>query len=75
MGMHKITEETVSVNLARDDMRLLHQALNEVCSGVGFTDEEFATRLGTSRAEADILLKVLSLTYRRFEASRREGSA
>ena len=44
------------VRLTTDELRLLNNALNEVCNGVNFCDSEFATRLGVERNIARGLL-------------------
>jgi hypothetical protein len=46
------------VDLPRDELTLLNNALNEVCNGVHDLDDdnEFATRLGASREDARRLL-------------------
>jgi hypothetical protein len=51
------TSATVIVSL--DELRLLNNALNEVCNGVREldTDVEFATRLGASREQGRGLLR------------------
>ena len=49
-----VLEQTV------DELRLVNNALNEVCHGVDFGDAEFATRLGVLREEAQALLRRVS---------------
>jgi hypothetical protein len=39
-----------------EELRIINNALNEVCHGVSFSDDEFATRLGASRKEAEAVL-------------------
>jgi len=39
--------ERTSVDLTREDLRIIHNALNEVCCGLDLQDE-FETRLGSS---------------------------
>jgi hypothetical protein len=48
--------QPVSVSLTRDELLMLNNALNEVCNGVGFEDDEFATRLGFPREQLRALL-------------------
>jgi len=36
---------------------VINNALNEVCNGLAFDDDEFQTRIGYSRAMAQILLQ------------------
>ena len=45
------------LELTVDELRIVNNALNEVCNGVDFSDAEFATRLGASREEARALLQ------------------
>jgi hypothetical protein len=40
-----------------DELVIVNNALNEVCHGVSFDDDEFQTRIGYSRAVAQTLLK------------------
>ena len=40
-----------------DELVIINNALNEVCNGLPFDDDEFQTRLGYSRAVAQNLLK------------------
>jgi hypothetical protein len=46
----------IAVELSHDELMLINNALNEVVNGIHFGDDEFATRLGNSRAEAEKLL-------------------
>ena len=42
-----------------DELVVINNALNEVCNGLAFDDDEFQTRIGYSRAVArDVLQKV-----------------
>jgi hypothetical protein len=42
-----------------DELVVINNALNEVCHGLSFDDDEFQTRIGYSRAIAqDVLKKV-----------------
>ena len=40
-----------------DELVVINNALNEVCHGLSFDDDEFQTRIGYSRAMAQNLLK------------------
>ena len=40
----------------RDELTLINNALNEVCHGVSFGDDEFQARLGQAREAARALL-------------------
>jgi hypothetical protein len=50
---------TARVVLAEQDVLLLNNALNEVCFGIEISPEEFATRLGVTRADAIELLDAI----------------
>jgi hypothetical protein len=39
------------------ELAIVNNALNEVCNGISFDDDEFQTRIGCSRARAQDLLK------------------
>jgi len=41
----------------REELVVINNALNEVCNGLSFDDDEFQTRIGYSRAMAQTLLK------------------
>jgi hypothetical protein len=41
----------------RDELVVINNALNEVCNGLSFDDDEFQTRIGYSRAKAQNVLK------------------
>jgi hypothetical protein len=43
-----------------DELVLINNALNEVCSGLSFDDDELKTRIGYSRAMAQNLLKKIA---------------
>jgi hypothetical protein len=49
-----------TVELSDTELVILNNALNEVCNGVDFGDDEFRTRLGASRKEARALMVKLS---------------
>jgi hypothetical protein len=40
----------------REELAIINNALNEVCNGLSFQEEEFQTRLGFSREHARKLL-------------------
>jgi hypothetical protein len=40
-----------------DELVVINNALNEVCNGLSFDDDEFQTRIGYSRAVAENVLK------------------
>ena len=41
----------------RDELVVINNALNEICNGLSFDDDEFQTRIGFPRAMAQNLLK------------------
>jgi hypothetical protein len=45
------------LTFTRGELVIINNALNEVCNGLSFDDDEFQTRLGYSRALAEKLLK------------------
>jgi hypothetical protein len=55
-------KQTLELRLTVDELRLVNNALNEVCNGVDLCDAEFAIRLGSPREVAqDLLLRVSEL--------------
>jgi hypothetical protein len=44
----------------RDELVVINNALNEVCNGLPFDDNEFQTRIGYPRAKAQSLLKKIA---------------
>ena len=54
---------TCNLTLTKEELRIIHQSLNEVCCGVGFGDSEFSSRIGTKRADAIALLDELGTVY------------
>ena len=40
-----------------DELVIINNALNEICNGLSFDDDEFQTRIGYPRAKAQSLLK------------------
>ena len=57
--MHDLScsQTAATVSMTIREVRILKQALNEVCNGLEVT--EFSTRMGASREEVDELLKQL----------------
>jgi len=51
------------MSLDPEEVRIIHQALNEVCNGVDFCDSEFSTRMGTDRKTAVTLMDQLGSAY------------
>ena len=55
---HSLGVTVLCMELPREDIRVLHQALNEVLHGPeAIEDWEFQTRIGVTRGEAAALLK------------------
>lgn len=46
-----------SLAFTREELVVINNALNEICNGVAFEDDEFQTRIGTSREVANRVLK------------------
>jgi hypothetical protein len=47
-------------SFTHDELVVINNALNEVCHGLSFDDDEFQTRIGHSRAMAQTLLKKIA---------------
>ncbi len=60
MRVSKTTRHTMQVELSREELEIVNNALNEVCHGLDI--EEFSTRMGATKAE------VLKLLHRVSEA-------
>ena len=48
-----------------DELVVINNALNEVCHGLSFDDDEFQTRIGYSRAMAQNVLKKVAKALRK----------
>lgn len=48
------------VSLTRDELVLISNALNEICNGLNWTDEQLQTRVGYTRKQAQELLAKIS---------------
>jgi predicted transcriptional regulator len=57
MKIAELGPSKIMVALSRDELRILSNALNEVCNALDV--EEFATRMGAEPSEAKSLLKQL----------------
>jgi hypothetical protein len=53
----RVDDTSADIALSLDEMRLLCNALNEVCNGIEIY--EFETRLGATRADAEALMSEL----------------
>ena len=56
----KQTTPSTPPAFTHDELVILNNALNEVCNGLSFEDDEFQTRIGYSRAQAQNLLKKIA---------------
>lgn len=56
--------DKLRVELSREELGLIGNALNEVCNGVHIDDFEFQTRLSVPRAELQRLLNQIAEAYR-----------
>jgi hypothetical protein len=54
------SEPPAPVAFTADELVMINNALNEVCHGVDFDDDEFMTRLGYRREEVSKLLAKVS---------------
>ena len=48
------------VSFTVDELVMINNALNEVCNGVDFSDDEFRTRMGFPRQQVQALLAKVS---------------
>jgi hypothetical protein len=53
----------INVSLTKEEIRIIHQSLNEICNGIHFEDSEFETRVGTDRDTAIALMKKLEVFH------------
>ena len=56
----KQTTPPTPPTFTHDELVVINNALNEVCNGLSFDDDQFQTRIGHSRAMAQNLLKKIS---------------
>ena len=54
----------INLSLTNEEIRIIHQALNEVSNGIYFEDSEFETRIGTDKAFARKLMAKLEVFYK-----------
>jgi hypothetical protein len=57
MTNKKQNTPSTPVAFTHDELVVINNALNEVCNGLSFDDDEFQTRIGYSRTMAQNLLK------------------
>lgn len=60
MASDKKTAPSRPADFSRAELVLINNALNEVCHGLDFSDDELRTRLGGSRKEIEKLLAKVS---------------
>ena len=53
-------QDHVTLELSRNELLLLNNALNEVCHGLSISEWEFPTRLGLERSHGVALLRQIS---------------
>lgn len=63
MDVKEVSRNAACIVLTSEELRALCNALNEVCNGLYI--EEFATRMGVERDEAEQLHKSLKAVYRK----------
>jgi hypothetical protein len=56
----KPNKPATSSTFTYDELVIINNALNEVCNGLSFDDDEFQTRIGYSRAMVQNLLKKIA---------------
>lgn len=56
-----IENGTAVLRLNWDEVRVLHQCLNEILNGVGLTDGEISTRLGARRRDLASMMHELDV--------------
>lgn len=61
MNIIKINKDKITIDLSKDELGVLSNALNEVCNGIEVW--EFDTRIGVEIENARILLESLNLAY------------
>ncbi|HEX8399274.1 MAG TPA: hypothetical protein VF644_17700 [Pyrinomonadaceae bacterium] len=54
----------LNISLTKEEIRIIHQTLNEVCNGIHFEESEFETRIGTDRDSARKMMSKLETVYK-----------
>jgi len=62
MNAIKINRETIIIELSKDELGVLTNALNEVCNSIEVW--EFDTRMGVTIEDAQVILQHLAKIYR-----------
>ena len=60
MAAKRQPKPPATVSFTADELLMINNALNEVCNGVDFADDEFRTRLGFPREQVRQLLARVS---------------
>jgi hypothetical protein len=60
-----VTKEGFSLTISVDELKIINNALNEVCHGIHMDDSEFRVRMGVTRQQARTLLDQLHEILRR----------
>jgi hypothetical protein len=61
MRLMEKSDDSFAIELTRDELRILANAVNEVCNGPeAIEGPEFDTRMGATREEAEALLDALN---------------
>jgi hypothetical protein len=60
MAAKRHPKQPAPVSFTMDELLMINNALNEVCNGVDFADDELATRLGYPREQLRELLARVS---------------
>jgi hypothetical protein len=60
MAAKRHPKQPAPVSFTMDELLMINNALNEVCNGVDFDDDELATRLGYPREQLRQLLAKVS---------------
>ena len=53
----RMTKSEVTLTISADDLSILNNAMNEALEALGGDEDEFRTRMGTSRAHVERLLE------------------
>lgn len=63
MGDKNPINDSIVVMFTREELRIVHQALNKVCDDVDFSEAEFSTCMEARCAEVQALLSCLGGLY------------
>ena len=59
MRLLHFEDDYADLRLSVDELVLLSNALDEICSGIDYDEVEFADRIGVDRSEAEMLQRRL----------------